>query len=853
MSAQLTVTNAPPYNSPQYLIENVLLGSGVIASNFTFTGNQAQIGFFDGSASIIGLDSGVVIFTGAISGLQPGDTTNSNMNNNSDTDLFNVANSVPPLIGQSFYVTGTYDAAVLEFDFIPTGDTVKFRYVFGSNEYQTYINTKYNDAFGFFISGPGITGTYSNNAENIAVIPNTNPPLPVTVSSIQPNLNGQYYIDNPLNSTIQLNGFTTVLTASSSVSCGQTYHIKLAIADGSDQWLDSGVFLEASSFSSGTVNVSASTSYSTANGDTMLYEGCGVVTLTFTRAGNIAQEDTIYSSISGTASNGIDYSFIPDTLYFAAGQSVITLTFTPVDDGVSEGPETIQIDILPDSVVCGVTGGGIILTVYDPIPLTITTNNDTMLCTDDSILISVNVNNGVPAFQYQWSTNDTTNAIFVSPIATTDYYISVTDGCGMQTDIDTITVFVLVPPILLSASDTFAECPEDTVLLSVSVSGGQPPYQYWWNNNIADTIQTVIPDTTTTYTFYIFDQCGTDTDSVSITVSLPSFAAIVVSIGQGDTLLCPGDSIEYIASAIGGDGNYQFSWDGWATLSDSLAVNPPQTTTYTVEATDGCANDTAYNSVTVVVLSYAPIIAIAPVDTNAVCPGNIVELSVMATGGTGNYTYTWNDFIGNTDSVSVYPEMTTTYMVLVEDECENKDSAQVKVTVNIPADATFTHEADDCTGEVAFNSPALQNVTYYWNFGDGTKSTLSNPVHTYSSDGEYEITLILNKETSCADTAIQTLTNLPALSDFYVPTIFTPNGDGNNDMLFVQGTANNKFQFAIYDRWGMKVFETTDKSIGWNGANNGKIMNTAVFVYFMEVTCPNGNTSKRKGNISLIR
>ena len=225
LKAQLVV-NTTTYVNPDpatSLVNNVLLGTGVTASNIVFTpavNSSLQLGYFNGSNSNLGLDSGIVLSSGNVLDAMPNSFVGGVVNFNPIIypDLLNVANSVPPLINQAFIVNGVYDVSVLEFDFIPSSDTVKFRYVFGSNEYQLFINTSFNDVFGFFISGPGINGPYAGNSQNIAVVPNSNPPLPITISSVQPALNGQYYIDNPGNTTVALNGFTTVLTAMSPVT-----------------------------------------------------------------------------------------------------------------------------------------------------------------------------------------------------------------------------------------------------------------------------------------------------------------------------------------------------------------------------------------------------------------------------------------------------------------------------------------------------------------------------------------------------------------------------------------------------------------------------------------------------------
>ena len=183
--SQISVNRISPYDNPAYLVDNLLLGGGIIATNHTFEGDSAQIGFFNAINTNLGIDSGIVMATGGIENLVPGNLNFAVIPNVvTDPDLLNVANSVPGLIGQSFSVTSVNDIAKLEFDFVPTSDTITFRYVFGSQEYFAYENTQYNDVFGFFLSGPGINGPYANGAINLAIVPNSNPPLPITISSV---------------------------------------------------------------------------------------------------------------------------------------------------------------------------------------------------------------------------------------------------------------------------------------------------------------------------------------------------------------------------------------------------------------------------------------------------------------------------------------------------------------------------------------------------------------------------------------------------------------------------------------------------------------------------------------------
>jgi len=275
--------------TPNQLVRDVLMGTGVEASNVSFTGTDVQRGYFDGSNSNIGIGSGVVLSTGNIAvGIGPNDTGDASFPYDSgcgvpesnipaseqgpgglcrpgDDDLNAL---LPPNAN-----TQTFDAAVLEFDFVPQHDNVIFNYVFASEEYPEYVCSIFNDVFGFFISGPKPDGGMYDK-ENIATIPYT--PLPVAINTVNPGIPGSeanagtcaggtgslffsnYYVSNDSNS-VQFDGFTTNLQAVASFIPGKTYHIKLAVADAGDGIFDSAVFLEAHSFKSLGTSVNVTT------------------------------------------------------------------------------------------------------------------------------------------------------------------------------------------------------------------------------------------------------------------------------------------------------------------------------------------------------------------------------------------------------------------------------------------------------------------------------------------------------------------------------------------------------------------------------------------------------------------
>ncbi|HMI06460.1 MAG TPA: choice-of-anchor L domain-containing protein [Flavobacterium sp.] len=254
--AQLIVSNT--VETPAQLVQNVLVDASVTPTNLKFNNSPAnanivrdQAGHFttNFNPTNLGLSAGVMLSTGKSQmALGPNDQGGKSIPSafatyTTDADL------------ASLTTNSIGNAVVLEFDFVATGLELNFDYVFASEEYPEFTNSGFNDVFGFFLSGPGLSGPYSGGAVNIALVPSTT--VPITINNVN---NGgtntgpceycTYYVNNgtgttPLaNPSIQYDGFTTVLRATSALVCGQTYHIKLAIANVGDNAWDSAVFLK---------------------------------------------------------------------------------------------------------------------------------------------------------------------------------------------------------------------------------------------------------------------------------------------------------------------------------------------------------------------------------------------------------------------------------------------------------------------------------------------------------------------------------------------------------------------------------------------------------------------------------
>ncbi len=332
------------------------------------------------------------------------------------------------------------NGVVLEFDFIATGDTLNFKYMFASEEYPNDYGTSFYDVFGFFISGPGFAGPYLNGGVNIATLPGTT--TPISILNLNPTTNSAYYVDNvggaAYGNSIQYDGTSIVFTAAAQLQCGQEYHIKLGISNVGDQSLDSGVFLEAESFSSNLVNLSTNSSVSNSFSDSLLAEGCTYSTLLFVRPSvDTIVADTIPLIINGTVDPLTDLtSAFTDTVYFPVGVDSVTLVIDPLADGMTEPIETIEIGFY-NITICGDS-------IYDSILLYITneydlqwTHSDTLItnciATDQYDTIS-NFSNSIPPFTVLWDFGST-DTISTLPhlgnnIDTMTYFVTIQDGCG---------------------------------------------------------------------------------------------------------------------------------------------------------------------------------------------------------------------------------------------------------------------------------------------------------------------------------------------------------------------------------------------------------------------------------------
>ncbi|MEI6681522.1 MAG: choice-of-anchor L domain-containing protein [Bacteroidota bacterium] len=434
LRAQLTVANGSTMGmTPSQLVQNWLVGSGVVISNVTYNGSSAiitsdQVGSFNASGPAftqLGLDAGLIMTNGMASiAIGPNTVPGAGADTGGpgDPDLSVLAGGV------------TYDKAVIEFDFVPVSDTIKFNYVFGSEEFYEFCY-QFNDAFGFFLSGPGISGPYSNNSIDIALMPGT--ANPVTINNICANSSSAW--NNAGGQWFQYDALSYVFTARHAVVPCSTYHIKLAIADALDHILDAGVFLKKGSFASS--NVTPTVTYQIGN---HAIEGCADATIHFMLDAPIGKADTILLSIGGTATNCVDYSCLPSSVIIPAGQTSANLVIHALSDSLTEGTETVIIGIQTQGCSTVQQQSDTVF-IADYLPMTLLASNDTIICAGNQVTLQVAPQGGEPVYHYLWNTGATTASFTATPAPGLNLYtVAVTDTCD-HTKADTIRVTASLP------------------------------------------------------------------------------------------------------------------------------------------------------------------------------------------------------------------------------------------------------------------------------------------------------------------------------------------------------------------------------------------------------------------------
>lgn len=738
---QLTVSSITAPSA----VNDVLLGDGITASNIYYYGTAGQIGSFQCTNCNLGIPSGIVMSTGNAN-TAPGPNTNGG----SSTTISYTPTPDSDL--NMLYGGNKYDLCKLEFDFVPMGDSVVFEFVFGSDEYPNFVpSPSYNDLFGFFLSGPGISGPFSNNAANLALVPNTSQYVSIqTINNGSTGTNGpcvncQYYVHNgngsqpPYNSSnyyIQADGFTTVLQAKAAVECGSTYHIKMAIADNGDATQNSWVFLKEGSFQSA-LPVSFEQTALTSSINT-IGEGCGLGTLILTRPCGISGDLTVDLTYGGTATSGEDFSELPSQVVIPADEETYEIPLEAFYDDLVEGNETIIV-----SAVMGSISGNITIAIIDTPPLQVATNDVSVACNQNAVL-QLNVSGGSGNHAILWEGHGSNNPLTIENPESQIVNYTVTDVCIEEPVAGAVTISLVEYPALVVdlGNDINANC-NTVVMLTPTVSGGNGAYTYQWssgNENLGTSnTQEVEAQSGVVISLVVTDGCGTVAQDALQFIVEPQ--PIEVDMGPSEVTSTCLEGAYFVPTVTGGTGNYQYQWQVNSEPVGNFSAYTAQVSansTVSVTVTDECGGY-GYGEVSLLIPPMP--INIATIPDIAVDCNESFSVELSTTGGVGTLAYSW---MSGGVSLGTLPNMTTSssspmaISVTVNDQCGNISVEQFNVSIN-PSNLAVNvspNITDVCPNEevtlTANVTGGIGNISYTWSTSGNTSNQIvvSTPVTT---------------------------------------------------------------------------------------------------------------------------
>ena len=508
--------------------------------------------------------------------------------------------------------------------------------------------------------------------------------------------------------------------------------------------------------------------------------------------------------------------------------------------------------------------------------------------------ITISIANPQPDLVYRWynaSVGGTllyTGTQFTTSItATTTYFVEAASAgnCNPSTRTPvTVTVSPLPPdPTVLSSNVTV--CPGGGATLSVS--SPQPGITYRWYDSPAQTTvlftgPTYVTDPiNATTNFYVaaFSTAGCSSANlaqVQVTVR-PAPAAPVVANGNPVTT-CQGTSATLNVTDAQDGYTYNFytvATGGTPTFTGINFVTPALNAnrTYYVEAVndDGCPSTT--RTAVQVTVNPAPPAPTASATGTQICPNNSTTITATASGGG---TVKWYAaatggpalFTGNNFVTPVLSANTTYYAEAVSaaTSCASLTRTPVTVTILGPLPAPLVSVLSTTPASVTFTYNAVPDaVGYQVSLDNGL--TFINPssgaaglTHTVTGlNPNQSVTIVVRAignvdcRLSANSAAVTGTASNPFGDGIFVPNAFTPNGDGNNDVLYVYGNTIQKLSFSVYDQWGEQQFRSINLKSGWDGTYKGHAQPVGVYVYYVEATLNSGQVVKKKGTVTLIR
>ncbi|CAN5170947.1 hypothetical protein BH09BAC5_BH09BAC5_06630 [soil metagenome] len=443
---------------------------------------------------------------------------------------------------------------------------------------------------------------------------------------------------------------------------------------------------------------------------------------------------------------------------------------------------------------------------------------------------------GNGTYTYSWSPSGGTSAT-ASGLCPGTYSCTISSPSGC--DITQSFTITEPPPLVTNPIFTPATCGNNNGAANPQVSGGTGPYTYNWSN--AQTSPTLSNLAAGIYTLTITDANGCSTTA---SFNITNTGAPLVSVSSFSDVTCFGASSGSASVvATSGSAPYTYSWSPTGGTNSSASNLSAGTYTVTVTGSDGCITTQT------VAITQPTSMADSINSTAENCGASDGSASVIVNGGTPGYTYTWN----TGDTTSTISNLTSgLYSTVITDA----NGCVITATVNVGSASTATADAGTFVTIISGSTTILIGTgngnTYSWSpSNDLSCNTCQNPVASPTVTTTY--TLTVTDSLGCTATDTVTVFVDILCGTIYLPTAFSPNHDGQNDIYYVRGNCIETLQFEIFNRWGEMVFFTDDITRGWDGTWRDKQCEPAVFTYFIRATLLDGSLYEGKGNISIVK
>jgi gliding motility-associated-like protein len=530
------------------------------------------------------------------------------------------------------------------------------------------------------------------------------------------------------------------------------------------------------------------------------------------------------SSLLLTASGGTNYTWnngitsSNDSVLVTISSNMQYIVFAQ-SPGCPNYPDTINVTALPNPTAFII--------------------GDSVICIGSSLNLVANGN--ANSFQWTGGLTSTNDSITITPVANTVIYLQGI-GNNCNSPLDTINITVSNPPIAqFSNSNTL--CANSNVTFNATSINAT---SYYWN--FGDSLTNPLYFSFQQNPIHSFDSAGVYLVSLIVYNSCSSDTLIQpITIGTGpnanlpsDTVLCVGQNL-----TLGSSGGMIYNWSGDASsTNDSITVAPNANSVYTLTISNGICfglTDTIFVGV-----EFPSTIKIVG-DNNLYCPGDSVRLY-----GTGGTNLLWNVFgtIQNENPITL--SANTGGMIYAYNNATICPASLDSFYLNVAnkSEAIFSLSVDSCLNIATLQNNSIGASSYKWQILDILESDLPSPQFNISTSMEYEIMLITNPNSNCADSLTQKIfLNDNYGNNFFIPNTFTPNKDQLNDEFRI-GTWNNckYFKLYIYNRWGNLIHFNEGTEVKWNGVYKGNEAPTGVYVYILQF-----DDIEKTGTVTLFR